>query len=162
MEYFSEANYTIQLINKAYLSNIDELIIDSNKTKPYIQYKFNSTGNHIVYFKMNISGLTSLRDMFYDNNNITLISFTSLFNTENITDMSGMFSHCSKLTSLDISNFNTKKVTSMSQMFISCFSLTSLDVSSFNTENVEDMTATFGYLYSIESLDLSNFKTPNL
>ena len=99
-EYFSDGNYTTLLINNIYLSNITELIIDGNKTKPYAQYKFNSTEIHIVYFKMNIRGLTSLRSMFSNINNVTLISFSSLFNTENITDMVGMFAYCYKLTQL--------------------------------------------------------------
>ena len=37
-----------------------------------------------------------------------------------------MFSHCSSLTSLDLSNFNTNKVEDMSYMFYNCSSLTSL------------------------------------
>lgn len=39
------------------------------------------------------------------------------FDTSNVEDMYMMFSHCSKITSLDVSNFNTKKVTDMANMF---------------------------------------------
>ena len=161
-EYYSDGKYTTKLIANDYLTNINELIIDGKITKPYSQYKFNSTGIHRVYFKMNISNLTSLVGMFCNIHNVTLISFSSLFNTENITAMTGMFAYCYKLTSLDVSNFNTKKVTSMFIMFTSCYSLTSLNVSNFNTENVKDMSSMFSYLISLTSLDLSNFKTPNL
>ena len=38
-----------------------------------------------------------------------------------------MFSGCSALTSLDLSNFNTKNVEDMSGMFSNCSSLTSLN-----------------------------------
>ena len=45
----------------------------------------------------------------------------------NITDMSNMFSNCSSLTSLNLSNFNTNNVNNMSEMFSDCSSLTSLN-----------------------------------
>ena len=52
-----------------------------------------------------------------------------------------MFSRCSSLTNLDLSNFNTSKVTDMSSMFSRCSSLTSLDLSSFNTSSVTQYSA---------------------
>ena len=42
------------------------------------------------------------------------------FNTNNITDMSGMFSRCSSLKELNLNNFNTNNVTNMSYMFYGC------------------------------------------
>ena len=54
-----------------------------------------------------------------------------------------MFSGCSGLTSLDLSNFNTDNVTDMYYMFENCSGLTSLDLSNFNTANVTDMTSMF-------------------
>ena len=57
--------------------------------------------------------------------------------------MDDMFSLCSKLTSLDVSNFDTSKVTSMGYMFYGCSSLTTLDVSSFDTSNVTFMNYMF-------------------
>ena len=50
--------------------------------------------------------------------------------------MSGMFSNCKNLKSIDISTFNTKNVTNMESMFIQCKSLTTLDLSSFNTASL--------------------------
>ena len=45
-------------------------------------------------------------------------------------DCSSMFSNCSKLTSLDLSNFDTSKVTNMSSMFSSCSELKTIYVNS--------------------------------
>ena len=50
-----------------------------------------------------------------------------------------MFSDCSSLTSLNLSNFNTNNVTDMRYMFFKCSSLTSLNLSNFNTNNVNNM-----------------------
>ena len=57
--------------------------------------------------------------------------------------MSYMFSYCTSLTSLDLSNFNTSNVTDMSYMFSGCSSLTSLDTSNFDTSNVTNMSYMF-------------------
>ena len=70
-----------------------------------------------------------------------------------------MFSTCSKLTSLDVTNFNTAKVTDMRFMFCNCVALTSLDVTNFNTANVTGMTRMFLGCSSLTSLDVRNFNT---
>ena len=46
--------------------------------------------------------------------------------TDDVTDFSGIFSGCSSLTSLDISNFKTNKSTSFGAMFSNCKSLKSI------------------------------------
>ena len=50
-----------------------------------------------------------------------------------------MFKECSNLTSLDLSNFNTENVTDMNGMFYGCTKLESLDLSNFNTAKVTKM-----------------------
>ena len=50
-----------------------------------------------------------------------------------------MFSDCSSLTNLNLSNFNTNNVTNMEAMFSYCSTLTNLNLSNFNTYNVTDM-----------------------
>lgn len=80
-------------------------------------------------------------------------------NTENVTDMRGMFSGCKALKSLDLSNFNTQNVTNMSDMFAGCQALTSLDVSNFNTKKVTNMWGMFAGCQAVVSLDVSNFNT---
>ena len=50
-----------------------------------------------------------------------------------------MFSGCSSLKELNLSNFNTNNVINMSCMFWECISLKELNLSNFNTNNVKDM-----------------------
>jgi surface protein len=99
---------------------------------------------------------------FCDCSNLTEIQYIGNLKTDNVTNMSGMFSDCSSLTSLDVSNFKTDNVTKMSGMFSSCSSLTSLDVSNFKTDNVTDMSGMFSWCSGLTSLDVSNFKTDNV
>ena len=50
-----------------------------------------------------------------------------------------MFSGCSSLKELNLSNFNTNKVTTMLSMFYKCSSLKELNLSSFNTNDIINM-----------------------
>ena len=75
--------------------------------------------------------------------NLTRIEGMENLNTEMVTTMACMFSHCEALTSLDVTNFNTAKVTDMYLMFSSCTKLSSLNLYNFNTENVTNMLGMF-------------------
>ena len=105
---------------------------------------------------------TSCYNWFYGCTYLTTIEGIEYLNTENVTNMSWMFSECSALTTLDVSNFDTKNVMEMSYMFGSCTKLKTLDVSSFNTQNVTDMNWMFSYCSVLTTLDLSNFDTKNV
>ena len=102
---------------------------------------------------------TTAEDMFMSCSALTLyISYTD-FNTEDITDMSNMFSGCENLREIDLPKFNTAKVTNMSGMFTACKKLVNIDLSSFNTKNVTDMNSMFNGCAALEGLTLSdNFK----
>ena len=93
---------------------------------------------------------------------LTTIEGIEYLNTENVTSMRNMFSYCSSLNSLDVSNFRTQNVTNMCGMFYECKSLTSLNVSNFNTQNVTDMGSMFGACSNLTSIDVSNFNTQNV
>ena len=102
---------------------------------------------------------TSLEHFFAGCSTLETISGLEYLNTEKVTDMSGMFNGCQKLSSLDLSKFNTEKVTNMSGMFYGCQKLSSLDLSKFNTEKVTNMSGMFNGCQKLSSLDLSNFNT---
>ena len=102
---------------------------------------------------------TSLKGFFAWLTNLETIKDLKYLNTEQVTDMSNMFSDCSALTSLDLSNFNTAKVRDMSYMFYRCSALSSLDLSNFNTAIVTNMSYMFFNCANLSSLDLSNFNT---
>ena len=102
---------------------------------------------------------TSLNSFFGGVSNLKTIKDLKYLNTEQVTNMSYMFSDCSALTSLDLSNFNTAKVRDMSYMFYRCSALSSLDLSNFNTAIVTNMSYMFSDCSTLSSLDLSNFNT---
>ena len=83
--------------------------------------------------------LTNCYAWFYGCNNLTTIEGIEYLNTENVTNMGGMFYNCCALTSLNLTSFNTAKVTNMEEMFIGCSALTTIYVSDkFVTDKVTD------------------------
>ena len=110
---------------------------------------------------LNTQNVTDMDGMFSGCSGLTSLD-VSHFDTQNVTDMGGMFSRCSGLTSLDVSHFDTQKVTDMSSMFYSCSGLTSLDVSHFDTQKVTDMHEMFWGCSGLTSLDVKNFNTQNV
>ena len=123
----------------------------------------NGTIVHIVFDKsFSTYAPTSLSSFFGSLTKLETITGLEYLNTANVTDMSYMFSGCSKLTSLDVTHFNTANVTNMCYMFSSCLMLTSLDVTKFNTENVTNMNKMFYGCSKLTSLDVTKFNTGNV
>ena len=83
-----------------------------------------------------------MSEMFSGCSGLTSLNVSN-FNTSAVTGMSGMFTNCSGLTSLNLSNFNTSAVTGMYEMFSGCSGLTELNVSNFNISKVTDMRRMF-------------------
>ena len=110
---------------------------------------------------LNTENVTDMSGMFWGCAALTTLD-VSHFDTQNVTNMSYMFSDCSALTTLDVSNFNTQNVTNMYYMFSNCSALTTLDVSNFNTQNVTDMSYMFFNCSAITTLDIANFDTKNV
>ena len=54
-----------------------------------------------------------------------------------------MFSGCSSLEELNLSNFNTNNVTNMVDMFCGCSSLKELNLTKFNNNNVINIRSMF-------------------
>ncbi len=110
---------------------------------------------------LNTENVTDMSGMFWGCRALTTLD-VSHFDTQNVTNMSYMFSDCSALTTLDVSNFNTQNVTNMYYMFSDCSALTTLDVSNFNTQNVTDISGMFSDCRALTTLDVSNFNTQNV
>ena len=125
-----------------YQSTITKIVIDDS----FKDYKY----------------LTTAKMMFAEMSNLTTIEGLTNLNTQNVTDMYGMFYNCQNIDNLDFSNFDTKSVTNMYYMFCGCTNLSSLNLSSFDTRNVTNMNGMFFGCEKLDSLDLSNFDTKNV
>ena len=93
---------------------------------------------------------TTLSCFFAALSELETITGLECLNTANVTDMSSLFDHCQKLTSLDLSNFNTAKVTNMNKMFSNCSNLKTIYASDkFTTAAVTESKNMFSYCGSL-------------
>ena len=104
------------------------------------------------------SNINNMLGMFSHCTKLKKITFGNI-DTSLVTNMKHLFFHCEHLTSIDLSNFQTSLVTTMEEMFSNCKKLQSIDVSSFNTSKVENMYDLFAHCYELELINLSNFDT---
>jgi len=99
--------------------------------------------------------------MFSHCNRLSSIDLSQL-DTSKVTKMRGMFYGCSELRSIDVSQLDTSKVTNMQSMFSYCRELRSIDVSNFNTSKVTNMSDMFSACNELRSIDVSNFNIRNV
>ena len=136
-----------------------------------ITLKINKTGNVQVYYPYNLyygnveidevyindAKQNEVKSQYYFTNNT--INTVKLVWNRNIKYTYRLFSGCSDIIEINLTNFDSSHVTDMSYMFEYCFSLSILDLSNLKTSNVKYMDYLFYDCYKLTSLDLSNFDT---
>ena len=105
---------------------------------------------------------TSCYSWFYYMEHLQSITGLRYLQTENVTNMSRMFSHCNALKSIDVSSFRTGLVTDMHGMFDYNPNLESLGETIFYTYDVTDMGAMFANCPKLESLGVKLVGTTNV
>ena len=80
---------------------------------------------------IDINNAKFLDFLFEGDSQLEKIIGFNFIKADNAISCDSMFSGCSNLKELDLSNFNTKNIESMPKMFYGCSSLKSLDVSKF-------------------------------
>ena len=126
-----------------------------------IEYWFDSLTNLTTIENMNnldTSNVTDMSGMFSRCSSLTSINLTGL-DTSNVINMQDMFMDCTLLTNVDITGLNTSKVTSMRRMFMRCNNIQNLDLSNWDTSNVENMSMMFCSCTSLTNLNLSGWNT---
>ena len=153
--------------DKLNVNTIEKVIFDASfaNARPTSCYKWFDGCKNLTIIDgieyLNTENVTNMSGMFRDCSALTTLNVLN-FDTKNVTSMSEMFYGCYALTTLNVSNFDTKNVTSMSEMFYGCYALTTLDVSHFDTKNVTDMSAMFSKCRALRTLNVSNFDTKNV
>ena len=133
------------------------VITKNSDTKPSI-ILFSGCSSLLNVHEIDTSKVTNMSGMFQSCNKLTSLDVSG-FDTSNVTNMAYIFNGCRLLTSLDVSGFDTSNVTNMAYMFNACNNLTSLDVSGFNTSKVTNMSYMFNACSKLTSLDASGFDT---
>ena len=148
-------------------SSIEMVVFEpsSNLMKPWRTYSWFSGFTNLKKIEglefLNTSGVMYFGDMFSGCSSLQSLDVSN-FDTTNAVSMDYMFSNCSSLQSIDLSNFNTTNVYGMNGMFNGCTSLHSLDLSNFNTSKVTGMMIMFFACTELTNLDISSFNTNNV
>ena len=138
--YINKTSDYIVLFNKDLLDSIYSIEIDGNEYKDINSIYFENEGENTI--NINIKrGTEFLEYMFEGCNNLINVDFTGI-QKEKIKSISGMFSQCNSLISLNI-NINNPYIENMSYLFFNCESLESIVFLNIDTSNVIDMTGMF-------------------
>ena len=121
-----------------------------------------SPGDNIQKILIKIDNkIQSLSGLFSRCYCIESIDF-KVFYRNDIYDMSYMFDGCSALKEIKFSSFRTDNVTKMNWMFSGCSSLKEINLSFFNTINVVNMSGMFSGCSSLKKLDVFYLDTNNV
>ena len=106
----------------------------------------------------NPSGAKSFFGMFSGCSKLTSVGDLNKWTGSNAMDVSYMFNGDEKLTSLDLTNFNPRQATDFSAMFSNCKALKNMgNLSKWTGSNATSVTYMFNGCDALESLDLTNF-----
>ena len=115
-------------------------------------YKFEPEVKEINVFKEYLDEGKSCYYLFYGYTGTSVEDLISYSDTENVTNMSGMFNGCTKLQSIPL--LDTSKVTNMYGMFNSCVSLQSIPL--LDTNNVTNMNNMFAGCTNLQTIDITS------
>ncbi|MCT6843406.1 MAG: BspA family leucine-rich repeat surface protein [Bombilactobacillus mellifer] len=106
----------------------------------------------------NPSGATSFLGMFSGCSKLTSVGDLNKWTGSNATNVAYMFNGDEKLTPLDLTNFNPRQATDFSAMFSNCKALKNMgNLSKWTGSNATNVTYMFNGCDALESLDLTNF-----
>lgn len=105
--------------------------------------------------------ITNRNSLFSGCSSITTIDLSNVDNS-NVTDMRYMFRDCTFLNTIIFGDFDTSKITSFNYLFYGCSNLVNLDVSKFDTSNVTNMSSMFYECRKLQSVDLNNWNVSNV
>ena len=85
----------------------------------------------------NTNNITDMSGMFAGCDNLEYIKFGKNWKTDNVSDMNGMFKHCENLEFLDVDDWNTSQLINANGMFENCKKLSVMGVEYWDTSRLE-------------------------
>ena len=156
-----EPHLQARQINQNFFMRNIELTLNGKKMDFMFRYETKNFEKLIhVNFKFK-KLLHNMSFMFSGCSDLISIDLSQV-NTSKVNNMSYMFKECEKLVSIDFTSFNTSKVINMKGMFYNCKSLISLDLTPFKTSKVTDMSELFWGCENLEKVNLTSFRVKNV
>ena len=147
-------NITTKTNNNYYNSHDSSIIIKINQAGDSYIYnsEFFKPPDEFIHYITYVNAGNKI-NLNSDNNTIKLIW------KDNLKNCIGMFSGCSNISEIDLSNFDFSEVEYVNRMFENCFSLTSINFGNIDTSKILVFDAMFSGCTSLKKLDLSLFNT---
>ena len=162
----SRSIYSLELPTKISFEGQTSLIESnylntSNMTSAYNLF-YNCTNLTYVDLRdSDFSKIETIERMFAYCSNLLTIDGLNDIDISNVNNMGGVFTDCSKIPELNVSNWNVSKVTNFGAIFRRCSKLTNIDVSKWNTSSGVIMSGIFTNCTGLIELDLSNWTVAN-
>jgi surface protein len=103
------------------------------------------------------NNLTTTTRMFTSCSNLTQLDLTNILDASAIITMDYMFSGCSNLETLNLSTFKPKIVQNTASMFQNCSKLISLDLSNWDVSNLKNMGVMFANCSLLKDIDFTGW-----
>ena len=157
----TEFNETIEIVHSVYIYNIKEIELDkevidiSEAQRTKFNFTLEEPGNHTAYLTFNIATMDILTSIFGSTEKIIYIHFSKNFNTENITQILGLFYEYTKVKYIDISNFNLEKMSKMDNIFVGCSLLTHVKLPNSSAPFLKSLNYMFTNCTNLASISFS-------
>ena len=157
-------DYKKQIKQSKQAENINEMNLEMYVNNKKINFTYDYKSNELK--KINVRYkfdklLTSTYQMFSLCSSLESIDLSNI-GLSNVTDMSEMFSGCYSLKSIDLTDIDLSNVTDMSKMFSECSSLKSISLTDIDLSKVTNMSEMFSGCSSLELIDLYNIDSRNV
>lgn len=111
--------------------------------------------------KVDISAVTDMTNSFANLTDIGSLDLSGLENTQNVTNLTGMFRYARGVTSIVWGDFDASGVTNAFEMFSNSSGITDIDLSGLDLENLSDMRYMFDQCTALTSLKLPSISNQN-
>jgi len=108
-----------------------------------------------------LSLVTNMDFMFTGCSNMTTLNVTD-WNVSSVNSMILTFAQCSNLITLNVSNWNVSSVTNFTQIFFSCTVINNLDVSSWNVSSATTLNQMFYLCNNLNTLNVSSWNVSSV
>lgn len=133
----------------------------SNMTSAYNLFYNCANLTYVDLRGSDFSKIETIERMFTYCSNLLTIDGLNDIDISNVNNMGGLFSDCSKIQELNVSNWDVSKVTNFGAAFRRCPELTNIDVSKWDTSSGVIMSGVFTNCTGLIEIDLSNWNMSN-
>ena len=165
---FTNSSDLVPVFNEGFVYNYED-VIDSTTTIRTVystelptKISFNGSTILLEILYLDSSNITDASNMFYGCTKLTNIVGIKDWDVRKVTTMYTMFTSCTSLTELDLSNWEPSSLTTMYGMFYKCSKITSIKLGKGDTPVLESTEGMFNSCMELLNIDFGGLNTSNV